>query len=243
MSHRMLLASALAVVMFTSCSSVYKTGQTPDDVYFSPTRLDNGDEKKRDDERDSYASNRNDDNYLRMKSRDRRRWGTLDDNDYWYNYDCSCRCNNTWESSRRWTGSSWNSWVWNTGYGSYYNGWGYGGSSYYYVREPRNNTGPKPSMSGYTNRTYSNTNNRYGNGKETGGSNSTSGFGKFIKTIFSGTGNSGSSSSDSYGRPVRTFDGGSSSSGSSSSGNSSSGRSSTGSSSSSGRSGRGGGNP
>ena len=29
---------ALTVAVFSSCTTAYKTGQTPDDVYFSPVR-------------------------------------------------------------------------------------------------------------------------------------------------------------------------------------------------------------
>lgn len=38
MNNKLLLL-ALAVVSFTSCSTIYKSGQTPDDVYYSPVRL------------------------------------------------------------------------------------------------------------------------------------------------------------------------------------------------------------
>jgi hypothetical protein len=72
-------------ILLTSCSSVYKSGQTPDDVYFSPERP-----------REEYVrtNNRNDrryqqideeareDRYLRMKARNRR-YELLDDYDYY----------------------------------------------------------------------------------------------------------------------------------------------------------------
>jgi len=83
---------SLAVV-FTSCSSAYKSGQTPDDVYFSPerangayVRVEKNDEiKYRGEDYYSYE----DDRYLRMKIRDRERWSYLDDyyrDPYAYNY-------------------------------------------------------------------------------------------------------------------------------------------------------------
>ena len=33
-----ILLLALTAAAFSSCTTAYKTGQTPDDVYFSPTR-------------------------------------------------------------------------------------------------------------------------------------------------------------------------------------------------------------
>jgi len=76
-----LLASVIA---FVSCSTAYKTGQTPDDVYFSPARErdeyvrveKNDDRQYRDDE--SYREDR----YLRMKT-SYRRYLVLDDYDYY----------------------------------------------------------------------------------------------------------------------------------------------------------------
>lgn len=79
----------MIVVAFTSCSSVYKSGHTPDDVYFSPERQ--RDEYVRVDERRSRQYQPTDelsreDRYLRMKTRNRR-YGLLDDEslDYAYN--------------------------------------------------------------------------------------------------------------------------------------------------------------
>jgi len=80
--HILLLSS-----LFASCTSAYKSGQTPDDVYFSPAspkdeyvRVDDEEDRyRRDDE--AYR----DDRYLRMKVRNRR-WSTLDDDYYSYSY-------------------------------------------------------------------------------------------------------------------------------------------------------------
>jgi uncharacterized membrane protein YgcG len=83
---------SLAVV-FASCSSAYQSGQTPDDVYFSPERAKdeyvrvekNDDRRYRGEDYYSYE----DDRYLRMKIRDRARWSYLDDyyrDPYAYNY-------------------------------------------------------------------------------------------------------------------------------------------------------------
>lgn len=231
MSTKILFAGAI-VVLLGSCSSVYKTGQTPDDVYYSPSRPVS--EKRI---QDDYSYTRPDDNYLRMKVQNRYYWNTIDDRDYWYSYDHNCRCNNNWGVYNKWSYNSWDTWCnWNrsNNYYGYNSGWGYGyGYPIIYVKAPRSNTGPKPYMGGYTNRSYDNTNIPASNGKSNG-----NGFGNLLRTIFGGNGNtSNGSSSDSYNRPIRTFDNNSSNSGI----NSSSGRSSSGSSTNSGRSGRRGG--
>lgn len=76
---------AFLVALLTSCSSAYRTSQTPDDVYYSPGQqqiyADNYNYGQ--DQYESYT-NSNDDYYLRMKARDYERWSALDDYDYWY---------------------------------------------------------------------------------------------------------------------------------------------------------------
>lgn len=83
-----ILLLAVSVAVFSSCSTSYKTGQTPDDVYFSPTRPQQ-DQEEVSSERydDRYYKNNDeyyDDRYLRMKVHNRNRWSDLDD---WYYYD------------------------------------------------------------------------------------------------------------------------------------------------------------
>jgi hypothetical protein len=70
------------VLLFASCTTAYKSGQTPDDVYFSPqrpqdeyVRVENKKEKYR------YDEQNDDDRYLRMRVRNRRMWSDLD---YYY---------------------------------------------------------------------------------------------------------------------------------------------------------------
>ena len=94
MKQRILLLFALATV-FGSCS-VYKNGQTPDDVYFSPERPQAEYVRVEDKDEDSYyrgGQNRNsndyynyeEERYLRMKVRNRQRWSYLDNDFYSYN--------------------------------------------------------------------------------------------------------------------------------------------------------------
>ncbi len=96
-----ILLIAFSAAAFTSCSTAYKSGQTPDDVYYSPVRM--VDEKKDNDTRREEtrpAENTADNNRIRMAIRDRR-WRDLNydyDYDYSYNYSpyhyCTCNCNN-----------------------------------------------------------------------------------------------------------------------------------------------------
>jgi hypothetical protein len=88
----------LALVLFAgSCTTAFKSGQTPDDVYFSPERKGGGgNEYVQTNREDEYRSNQDrrrsrvdnddyaydDERYLRMKVRNRSRWSDLD---YYYN--------------------------------------------------------------------------------------------------------------------------------------------------------------
>ena len=81
-----ILLLALTVAAFSSCTTAYKTGQTPDDVYFSPARpqdeyvrIDKEDKRQYRSDDDYY-----DDRYLRMKVSNRSRWNDFND---WYSYE------------------------------------------------------------------------------------------------------------------------------------------------------------
>lgn len=94
MSTRNLLL-LIAAVGLGSCSTIYKSGQTPDDVYYSPapqqravaSNNNDSDEYYADEEDGDYVNvstdqDRNaysgEDNYLRMKVRNRSMWSSLD---------------------------------------------------------------------------------------------------------------------------------------------------------------------
>ena len=77
-----ILPLCVLALVFGSCTTAYKTGQTPDDVYYSPTRPQ--DEYVRTEKRQEqyqYDEQEEDDRYLRMKVRNRRVWSDLD---YYY---------------------------------------------------------------------------------------------------------------------------------------------------------------
>lgn len=105
-----ILLLALVAATVTSCTTAYKSGQTPDDVYYSPARPQEEYVQRQDREDDRYYRNNEDeyldDRYLRMKVRNRDRWSDLDD-PYYYNYyrystfNCGC-FNNPWTPSVYW---------------------------------------------------------------------------------------------------------------------------------------------
>ncbi|HMJ47397.1 MAG TPA: hypothetical protein VK498_08705 [Ferruginibacter sp.] len=76
------LLFAITAVTLTSCSTTYKSGQTPDDVYYSPIKVVEEDDSRDKEEvkNDSYE-----DNEIRMATRDRR-WREVDV-DYNCGYD------------------------------------------------------------------------------------------------------------------------------------------------------------
>jgi hypothetical protein len=110
-----LLLLSLSLV-FASCSTSYKSGQTPDDVYFSPERPRAEYVRVEDDENDQYYrgqsnSSSNDyynyeeERYLRMKVRNRQRWSYLDNDFYSYNpyvYGNYNYYNSPWNSYSYW---------------------------------------------------------------------------------------------------------------------------------------------
>ena len=94
-----LLSLAILSIVVSGCSTAYQTGQTPDDVYYSPTRESdeyvNVSKKVENRRTERYDEDYYDDRYLRMKVHNRSRWTNLND---WYAYE-----------------------KWNLGYYSFYN--------------------------------------------------------------------------------------------------------------------------
>ena len=252
---RTLLFSVLGIGLLSGCSTAFKAGQTPDDVYYSPGReiasvKEEKKEKIQQEEYKEYISSQ-DDRYLRMKVANRNRWNSLDNFEYWNDsrYDfCNCNCygSNTY--------ATWNpGWNIGIGYGRR-NGFGsYGWNSPIYTLV--NYTNPKFSGGGYTsgsnisaykNKSYNNSNLGYKDPKTGGfvisGDNNNS-FGSLLKRVFTGSSDN-SNNSSSYDRPARTFNNSSPNSTStpatsSSAGGSSGGYNSTGTSTSTGRGGKG----
>jgi uncharacterized membrane protein YgcG len=93
-----ILLLVLSAAILGSCTSAYKTGQTPDDVYFSPERPQDKYVTAKDDE-NRYLGNdySYDDQYLRMKVHNRMMWSDLDD-PYFYNPRYSYSYYNNWSN-------------------------------------------------------------------------------------------------------------------------------------------------
>jgi hypothetical protein len=173
--------------VITSCSSTYKASQTPDDVYYSPAREGVQKHTVKRDKYEDYISSE-DDQYLRMKIRNRDRWSGIDDYSYWndsryvpmYNYNYDFYRNNIYNTY------AWNNWnrpyssfYYNPypfgGYGlglgggyfitGYYPQYGYGYNPYaagtFFSKNPTRALSPsvsRPNLNGYRNGLYNNSN-------------------------------------------------------------------------------------
>jgi len=214
--QRQILLLAITAAALSSCTTAYKTGQTPDDVYFSPTRPQ--DEYVRVKEKEDYQYQYNDeyydDRYLRMKVHNPSQWSALDD---WYSYDrYGYRVNAI--------------------YGTYYNP--YTSWNYYYNPYCHNNViayNPghpgqtsvaqsisKPrafNLASYTGTTFNNANSSIKMNSYKVGmvrpvyNNKNNGFSNTLKQIFN-TGSNNNSDNSSYSSPSRSYSPSSSSSGS-----------------------------
>ena len=215
---RQILLLAITAAALSSCTTAYKTGQTPDDVYFSPTRPQ--DEyvrvEEKQDDRYQYDEKYYDDRYLRMKVHNPSQWSSLDD---WYAYDRYGYRANAY-------------------YGTYYNpytSWNYHYNPYcqnnviaYHPGYPgqtsvaQNVSRPRAfNLATYTGTTYNNANSSVKmNSYKTGmgrpvynNKNSNNGFSNTLKQIFN-SGTNINSSNSSYSSPSRSYTPSSSSSGS-----------------------------
>jgi uncharacterized membrane protein YgcG len=79
-----LLICFVSLAAFSSCSTAYKSGQTPDDVYYSPLPKQAEYTRNDEDNNNRYNEEYYDDRYLRMKVRNRYQWNNLHD---WYAYE------------------------------------------------------------------------------------------------------------------------------------------------------------
>ena len=121
----------LTIATFASCSTVYKSGQTPDDLYYSKSKvIVEKESENRYERREDY--NR-EDRQIRMAINDRR-WRNLD-----YDYDYDCR---------------YSPYAYGYNYGYYYNPFYYPYPVYSagvkYVN-PKNTTIRKANLGGYNN--------------------------------------------------------------------------------------------
>lgn len=223
-----ILLIALSAAAFTSCSTAYKSVQTPDDVYYSPARA--ADENRDGSRKNVY--NREwtqyysaDDSRTMMTIRDRR-WRDLND-EYDYNYRnspynysyCNCSCNN---------------------YGYYYNPYYYSRPLYSttaYYKPAVNSTPRMVNLNSYTNYSAAVANDpktgnsyNYGpRGTRVYNNSNESRAGRVVREIFTPSSNSNNNSNSPSSNNTRTYTPSTPSSSPSSSGSSSSGSSSSGS--------------
>jgi hypothetical protein len=252
----------LTVAAFSSCSTAYRTGQTPDDVYFSPVRETAAYAKVEDEDepnyrtQDTYRSNdyvNAEDRWLRMRVRNPYRWSAFDDygsNDWRYNswnynsyspyysyspFNTYSPFNNYWSSYYSWN--------------SYYNPY----CSRVIVVNPKTNPVVYDrirnfNLNSYSNNSYSNANRSssgnkvmYRGSSNSGYNNNNSTLGNSVRRVFSNSNRDTYISPSSSDRPTRSYQPSSSSSSSSpssrSGGSSGSSGGSSGSSSSGGGSG------
>lgn len=220
------------LVALSSCSSVYKSGQTPDDVYYSPGKpavaASRSNEYLETNPRSSSRNNSlyndysyRDDQYLRMMIGSGRRSMYYNDfamvDPWMYN-------NWRWNSYMTWNSgfnSPWNSmWYWNSFYNPYcapiynYGGGkgGYGGNWGYSAPRP-SRPASAFSMSSYLNTNGTNNRSGYNTGRYYGNSynNANGSAGPTYNTtnnrrssLFNGN-NNNSNNSSSYDRPSRSY--------------------------------------
>ncbi len=246
--QKVLFVSLIAASLLTGCSSAYKTGQTPDDLYFSPGKEMSASEvRKQNNDEERYQQNVStiDDRYLRMKVTNRNQWSAIDDYSYWNDMRYNFRPSYTYNGFNNFYG--------HPNFNNPWNGWGYGGwggssigwtNPLYTVLVYTNPKVVAPTftsgtnLNAYRNRSYNNYNSGSKFNEWATPSNSGKSFGSLVRSVISSPSNGSSSS---YDRPARSFqsNGTSTPSTSSSAGGSSGGFNSTGSSASSGRAGRG----
>ena len=205
-----ILLLVLSATVFAGCSSAYKTGQTPDDVYFSPQRQHDEYVSVKESDNSHYFSNDeyyNEDQYLRMKVHNRVEWSQFDD---WYNYSPSYSYmyyNTLWSSP--WTPYTY----WNYYYNPYCSPVIIGSKAGTVYNHPRifnlnsynstlltNQNYTNPKGGSLYNNNYNNYNNTFGKpvkvvGVNNSNNNSGSGAGNFLRNIFNGSSSSSSSGS------------------------------------------------
>jgi hypothetical protein len=212
-----LLLLAISVAAFSSCTTLYKSGQTPDDVYYSPARPAGGYGEERKEPQKDQVNNNNynsENRTIRLGINDPR-WRYLDNN-----YSSNLYINDY----------SYTPYNYGFNYGYYYNPffWPYPvyGSVFVTPSTPKNTT-PRTTNLGAYNPVYNNThpNTTHGGGirpvRNYNNNNNGSAVGNVIRQIFSpgtnnNSNNSNSTNNSSTNNNNRTYTPSSSSSSSSS---------------------------
>ncbi len=232
--QKVLFLSMIAASLLTGCSAVYQSGQTPDDLYFSPGKdLSSSEVRKQNNDEERYQQNVStiDDRYLRMKVSNRNQWSNLDDFSYWNDMRYNFAPNNSYNGFNNFYGSGlhsnfnspWNI-GWNTGwnYGIGINPWnsfcGMGGNQIGWTNPMFtlvSYSNPKAiaptytagsNLAGYRNRSINNYNNgnKLNEWATPGNAGNGRSFGSLVRSVIS-TPNNGNGASSSFDRPARSF--------------------------------------
>jgi hypothetical protein len=195
MATRILLF-ALIFAGFSSCAT-YRSGQTPDDVYYSPQRETKSyvEVNRDEDNRLSYNETNLEDRRLRQQIRDQR-FRSFDDSYCWNSPRYNSWGWNTWNNPYNtwgWNNYGWNN-GWNHGYG-WNTGWGWNNWNNGYVCIPGNNNviilpGPGAPSNAKGIR-YSPSVQRFANGGNTNWSNGKSGSGNSSRYFGNSNNNGG----------------------------------------------------
>lgn len=154
MNTRLILL-ALSVTAFGSCTTLYKSGQTPDDVYFSPVRTYGEDKEEEQQQRDEVKTYSHEDRTIRFGINDPR-WRNFDNDyrynsfDYGFNYGFNDFSNNPFRFNNRY---NYNPYSYGFNHGYYYNPYYWPHPIYsnvYTVPVNRKNTTPRvANLGGY----------------------------------------------------------------------------------------------
>lgn len=214
--NRQFLLLIFSIITLASCSTAYKTGQTPDDVYYSPIRTYSEEEEKEETKEQYRNRDLTEERQIRMSAYNRR-WRYLDNDIYYnpYNYGYN--------------------------YGYYYNPFYYSypvynfGGCHYILTNPKTTTPRMTNLGGYGNG-YNYVNTNSGNSKlgtvrstptrgyqNSNNNNQGSKIGNTLNKIFNNSNSSSGNVDNTNSSSNRSYSPSSSSSSSSSSGSSSSG--------------------
>ncbi len=231
--------------LFTGCSSVYRSGQTPDDLYYAEGSSVTNNPYVNNQERDQYQEevSTQDDNYLRMKVANRNRWGSIDNFSYWndirYNYCYAPVGFSNYNGSIYFDPMI--SWYSNRFYNNYYSGYGslygnfgglyggfYGGYGNYYgnqigwhnpIYTVINYSKPRNNNNTYTAGSnlsaYRNRTYNNSNINTNSNNNNNNNFSNLSRRVTPPPSTQAGSNNNSYDRPARTFSSSSSNSSSS----------------------------
>ena len=197
MKPSLLILALIAAAAITGCSTAYRTGQTPDDVYYSAAKpqtekKDQDRDEVREDKDQPYDEEYYDDRFLRMKVRNYRQWSNLND---WYYYDKYSSVYSYYYGSFNNPYNSWN---------YYYNPYccchsnNYYYSYYSHIKSPAAAPVIKRifNLAGYTNTSYNNNSGSYKaptikSTRTYNNSNNNAGGGGILKDIFNKDNSSG----------------------------------------------------